>query len=472
MARGRQGLESAALIDSPVVAAAGQTVEVPVRLEMGKLRSTALLATGWTVVSYGATQALRVVNSLILTRLLLPSAFGQITLVTTLMVGIALLSDIGLGPSVIQSARGDEPEFLNAAWTLQAVRGVGLWLMALLLTWPAAAMYHDPSMRRVLPVLALTLLVSGFNSTNLLSLSRHMGVRRLFLLDFSSQVLSLAVTVTWAWISPSVWALVGGNLVSTIYRLGLSHHPAVAPGMRNRFTWDRESMREILHFGKWIFLGTAFYFFASQADKLILGKYVSLAMLGVYGIAFQISDVPRSVINSFANKVGYPFVSRIIHLPRAEFREQFLRYRGYALVAGAVLLSAMVNWGDLLILKLYKPSYAAAAWMVPILAIGLWHTLLYQTSSPVLFSLGKSKYNAVGNGIYCATMLTAIPLALHVWGLRGAVWAVAAGDLPLYAVFQFGATREGIKPLRQDLAMTLIFVALLGLECALRRALG
>ena len=465
-------MESAALIDGPPLGeVAEQTVEAPARLELGKLQSAALRATAWTVVSYGATQALRVVNSLILTRILLPAAFGQITLVTTLMVGIALLSDIGLGPSVIQSARGDEPAFLNAAWTLQAVRGVGLWVMALLLTWPAAAVYRDASMRRVLPVLALTLLISGFNSTNLLSLSRHMGVRRLFLLDFSSQLVSLAVTVTWAWFSPTVWALVGGNLVSTIYRLGLSHHPAVAPGMRNRFAWDKDSVREILHFGRWIFLGTAFYFFASQADKLILGKYVSLAMLGVYGIAFQISDVPRAIINSFANKVGYPFVSRIIYLPMAEFRSQFLRYRGYALAAGALLLSAMVTWGDLLILKLYKPSYAAAAWMVPILAIGLWHTLLYQTSSPVLFSLGKSKYNAVGNGIYCVTMLTAIPLALHFWGLRGAVWAVAGGDLPLYLVFQFGATREGIRPLRQDFALTLVFAGLLGAEFVVRHAL-
>lgn len=465
-------MESAVLTDgSDLDAAAETTVGASARIELRKLQATALRATGWTVVSYGATQMLRVVNSLILTRLLLPAAFGQITLVTTLMIGIALLSDIGLGPSVIQSARGDEPNFLNAAWTLQAVRGAALWGMALLLTWPAAAVYHDASMRRVLPVLALTLLISGFNSTNLLTLSRHMGVRKLFFIDFSTQLVSLAVTVTWAWCSPTVWALVAGNLVSTVYRLALSHHPAVVPGMRNRPAWERESIREILHFGRWIFLGTAFYFFASQADKLILGRYVSLAMLGVYGIAFQISDVPRSVINSFANKVGYPFVSRIIHLPMEEFRTHFLRYRRFALLAGAVLLSAMVNWGDLLILKLYKPSYAEAAWMVPILAIGLWHTLLYQTSSPVLFSLGKSKYNAVGNGLYCATMLTAIPLALHVWGVRGAVWAVAGGDLPLYIVFQFGATREGIRPLRQDFAMTLVFVALLGSEFAIRQTL-
>jgi O-antigen/teichoic acid export membrane protein len=198
---------------------------------------------------------------------------------------------------------------------------------------------------------------------------------------------------------------------------------------------------------------------------------VPLAVLGVYGIAYQISDVPRSVINAFSYRVGYPFIAKIIHLPMPEFRIQFLGYRRYVLLLGALLLSLMVVFGDLVIRKLYKPEYANdAAWMVPILAIGLWHTLMYMTTSPVLLSLGKSKYNAVGNAVYCFTMMSAIPLAFHFWGLIGAVWAVAAGDLPLYCVFQFGATREGVRPLRQDLQMTLVFIALLGLEFAARHA--
>ncbi len=130
----------------------------------------------------------------------------------------------------------------------------------------------------------------------------------------------------------------------------------------------------------------------------------------------------------------------------------------------------MVVWGNLLVLKLYKPAYADAAWMVPILAAGLWHTLLYQTTSPVLFSLGKSKYNAVGNAVYCVTMLAAIPAAFHYFGLLGAVIAVAAGDFPLYLVFLFGAQREGVRPLKQDLRLTAAFLSILGFSFLLRHA--
>lgn len=440
------------------------------KIEMEMLESRALRATLWTVVSYGAAQSLRVVNSLVLTRLLVPSAFGQMTLVTTVIVGITLLSDIGLGPSIIQSARGDDPRFLNTAWTLQVIRGTVMWMVALLLSWPAAKFYHDPTLLKVLPVLALSMILTGFNSTNLLTLSRHMSVRRLFAIDFSTQVVALLVTVAWAYRYPSIWALVGGNLISSVYRLTLSHRASIVPGIRNRFLWDRESLSNILHFGKWIFLGTAFFFFASQADRLILGKVVSLSVLGVYGIAFSLSDIPRSVIGAFSSKVGYPFIAKIIHLPLADFRAQYLRYRVYALLIGAFLLSLMVVFGDQLVLRLYKPAYADGAWMVPILALGLWHTLLYQTTNPVLFSLGKSKYNAVGNAAYCAAVVIGIPVAFHFYGLLGAVIAVAAGDFPLYLVIQGGAVREGIRPLKQDLQMTSAFVGLLVLEFGLRKA--
>ena len=146
-------------------------------------------------MDYGSGQALRLVNSWVLTRLLFPAAFGQMTLVTTLIVGITLLSDIGLAPSVIQSKRGDEPAFLNTAWTLQAMRGGGLFLIACALAWPAAAFYGDRTLLAVLPVLALSTLMTGFNGTSVLTLSRHMGVRRMFYFDFSSQIVALVVTV-------------------------------------------------------------------------------------------------------------------------------------------------------------------------------------------------------------------------------------------------------------------------------------
>ena len=205
-------------------------------------------------------------------------------------------------------------------------------------------------------------------------------------------------------------------------------------------------------------IGTAFFFFASQADRLILGKLISLTLLGIYGIAYQISDLPRAIILSLSNRVLYPFTSKMIHLPMDEFRTRFLRYRRFVLLVGCFLLSILVIWGGLLVMKLYDYRYHEAAWMIPIFALGLWQTILYQTTYPVLLSLGKSKYSAMGNAPYCLAIILGVPLGFHFFGMRGAVTAVAFGDLPFYFVSQIGATRAGIRPFRQDLQMTGAFI--------------
>jgi O-antigen/teichoic acid export membrane protein len=432
------------------------------------LESTALRATIWTVADYGFSMALRVVNSLVLTRLLMPESFGLMTLVTTLVVGISLISDIGLGPSVIQSPRGDDPVLLNTAWTLQVVRGLAIFVVALLMAWPMSLFYHEPRLMLLLPALGINVVVNSFNSTNLLSMSRHMGVRRLFILDITTQLFALIVTAACAWMYPSVWALVIGTVLSQMYRLTLSYYRRLIPGIRNSFCWDKESVHSLVHFGKWILLATAFFFFASQADRLILGKYISFSLLGVYGIAYSVSDIPRAVINAFAQKVGYPFIAKMIHLPIQEFRKVFLQYRFRALLAGALMLCLMVHLGGPLVKKMYDHRYHGAAWMVPILALGLWHTMLYATTMPALFSLGKSRYAAIGNGCYCFAVIASIPLGFHYLGMPGAVIAVAAGDLPLYFVTVWGASKEGVSTWRQDLGATGVFVLLLAVAFAIR----
>lgn len=435
------------------------------------LESTALRATFWTVANYGFSMALRVINSLLLTRLLMPESFGLMALVTTLVVGIGLMSDIGLGTSVIQNPRGDDPVLLNTVWTLQVLRSAGIFVVSLILAWPMSLFYHEPRLMALLPVLGANVLISGFSSTNLHTMYRHMGVRRLFLLDMVAQILGLLATAGCAILFKSVWALVIGTIVSTVCKLSFSYYRRLIPGIRNSFCWDRESVHGLVHFGKWILLSTAFFFFASQADRLILGKLISFSLLGIYGIAYSVSDIPRAIIYAFANRVGFPFIAKMAHLPLPEFRRMFLRYRLPTLLTGAVLLCLMVHLGGILVARMYDQRYYAAAWMVPVLALGLWHTLMYQTTMPALLSLGKSQYQAIGNALYCVTVLVAIPLFFHLNGMFGAVVAVAASDLPFYFVLVAGASREGISTWKQDLLATGFLLILLGLGLVLRRSI-
>lgn len=434
------------------------------------LEVQAVKGTVYLVGYYGISLALRMVSSVVLTRLFSPEYFGLMTLLTTVLVGLTLFSHIGLGDSVIQSPRGDEPVFLNTAWTLQVLRGSGLWVITILLAWPVARFYHEPRMTALFPALGFGCVISGLASTSLLSLARHLGVGKSSMLELIGQFVQFVVTLIWALFDPSLWALVGGRLASELSRTVTSFF--IMPELRPRFVLDKECVHSLLHFGKWILIGTALTFLATQSDRLILGKLISIEALGVYGIAFALSDMPRQIIGMFSSRVGYPFIARFAQQSRHEYRSIILKYRLPVLAVGGLGLVLVICTGDKLVLRLYDHRYHEAAWMVGVLAIGLWHTMLYSTLSPAILALSKAHYNAVANLVYCISLFTLIPFGFHLYGILGAVVAVAAGDLPVYFVVLYSAYRERVGTLLQDVLMTAAFVLTLAGALTLRAALG
>ena len=290
------------------------------------------------------------------------------------------------------------------------------------------------------------------------------------MLELLGQIVNFVVTIIWALIDPSLWALVGGRIASELARTVASLF--ILPGSRPSFVWDKECVRSLLHFGKWILIGTALSFLATQSDRLILGKLVSIETLGVYGIAFALSDLPRQIIMMFCTRVGYPFIAKFAQHPRAEYRAVLLKYRLPVLAIGGLGLILVICTGDQLVFHLYDHRYRAAAWMVGVLAAGLWHTTLYSTLSPAILALSKAHYNAAANLLYCISLFTLIPLGFHYYGIVGAVAAVAVGDLPIYFVVLYAAYREKVDTLLQDALMTVAFVFTLACALALRFALG
>src|SRR4028119_542476 len=132
---------------------------------MSSIKKLAIHGAVWTIASYGTSQILRFGSNLILTRLLIPDVFGLMALVYVFISGLHLFSDLGIGVSVIQNKRGDDPVFLNTAWTLQVVRGGFLWVCSLLIAWPVSHFYEERQLLWLIPVVALTTVISGFNST-------------------------------------------------------------------------------------------------------------------------------------------------------------------------------------------------------------------------------------------------------------------------------------------------------------------
>ncbi|MEL6163257.1 MAG: oligosaccharide flippase family protein [Cyanobacteria bacterium J06641_2] len=437
---------------------------------MTSLKKLAYRGAFWTIAGYGMSQVVRFGGNLILTRLLVPEFFGLMAVVNTLRLGIELFSDIGISQSIVNSKRGDETDFLNTAWTLQIIRGLVIWLFCLILTLPVASFYEEERLLWLVPIVGLSSVLDGFSSSSILTLMRRIDVRKSTLFDLSVQIFTLLSLVALARLSPTIWALGFGVVLGAAYKMIGSHF--LIPEYKNRLKWDADAVKEILSFGKWMFMSSALMFLSEQSDRLILAKLLSFQMLGVYTIAYTLANLPRQVIKQLSYKVIFPTISNQTELPRSTLRSKIVGQRKLLLMGCAVLLAALITVGDLVIGTLYDDRYTQATWMMPVLCSGIWFSLLFYTINPALLAIGKPLYLAQSNLARFVMIGLGLPLAHYEFGLVGAIVTIALGDLPLYCVNLYGLCQERLSCIKQDIQATAFYILVLAIFLSIRYFLG
>ncbi len=424
-------------------------------MAIASLRQLTIRGSVIELSSYLLGQILRLCSNLILTRLLFPDAFGLATLIVTFMFGLALLSDIGIEQSVIQNKRGDDPLFLDTAWALHVVRGLALWGAAALVAYPLSLVYEQPQILYLLPVAAVGIVIDGFKSTSLMRLRREVAVTQLAAINIGAQLAGMLVTVTWAVLSPSVWALVVGGLASSAVRTIASHMSWL--GTRNRFRWDPEAKREILNFGRWIFGSSVMTFIGKQGDRLLLGHYMGIATLGIYSMAVFIAEAVVQAATAVTSGVLYPVFSRLQREEPARFSEVYYRAKLRLDAVTLLPIGGLMMLAQPVVDILFDDRYQSAGWMLQLLCIRAATTITLAQIENSLFALGLTRYGFFQNVVRTIWICTSIPIAWHLWGLPGIVWCVALSDLPSLVTLALPFKRLGLmRPARELYSLGLL----------------
>lgn len=414
------------------------------------LRSRVFRGTAITLAGTGGQQLLRLISNLTLTRLLFPEAFGLMALIQTFMVGLQMFSDIGIRPSIIQNKRGEDPDFLNTAWTIQIIRGVVLWLISCGLAWPLSIFYDEPLILLLLPVVGFGAVIAGFSTTKTAVANRQIKLGRQTVIGLTCQVIGLAVMITFAWIWPSVWALVIGSLVSSALSVMAGHR--FMEGVRNRLRWEPAAARDLLNFGQFIFLSTLAGFFVNQGDKVVLGRLVSFADLGIYNIGFFMASFPMMLGSVLAERILFPLYREIRPSEGIHNRRKIGRARNLLTGSMVLMVGILALIGDWLINLLYDPRYAAAGPMLIVLALMAIPRALTIGNSQLLLAEGNSRHfsyivviQAVLNFIYLLG-------GFWLFGLFGVLLVSGLSVLSIYPLQQYYLAKHRGTDLPRDAA--------------------
>jgi O-antigen/teichoic acid export membrane protein len=423
-----------------------------------RLRGRVLRAAAWTLGAHGFEVAIRLVSNLILTRLLFPEAFGVVAAATALMVGLILVSDFGVRAVIVQSPRGDSEDFLRSAWVFQLSRGTLLWVILSILCGivsiptvhnliPVDSVYANRSFPLITAVLGFGLVLSEAESTAISLNVRRLNFGPIALIDLACRIVPLPIIVVWAYVAPSVWALVAGIMAGQITRLILSH--AVVPGPRMAFKWDKEHFQEIVKFGKWITVSSSGTFVAQQSDIIIFGFLLPGPIFGVYVIAKTLVDVGEGLLGRLNGALALPILSEVAREDRRDIRDRYYRFRLPIDLSAAVFSGALFVTGDLVVHVLYDTRYSQAGPMVQILAIGLaiYPVQLIRTA---FSATGENHIFASLSLLQAASLILCMVVGFVAFGAQGAIGGIAVHRLAPSAVMLVLAHRRNwIDPWRE-----------------------
>jgi O-antigen/teichoic acid export membrane protein len=315
------------------------------------------------VAAQAASFILRVGSLMILARVLGPREFGLVGMVTAFTGVLDLFRDFGLSAAAIQRKAVTEEQISTLFWVNLLV-GAILALLTLASARAVAGFYHEPRLIGVTMVLGVGFLFNATGVQHGAILQREMRFTALAVINTVSLGVGIATAMLGAMAGYGYWALVAMTVTSPLVAsIGFW----VATGWVPKRPRKRTGIRSMMRFGGTLTLNGLLAYFAYNLDKVLLGRFWGANVLGIYGRAYQLVNIPTANLNSAAGEVAFSALSRLQDDPY-RLRNCFLK--GYSLVLAMTIpiTIACALFANDIVRVLLGPKWDAAADIVRLLA--------------------------------------------------------------------------------------------------------
>jgi lipopolysaccharide exporter len=403
-----------------------------------------------TTFAFGMQAILRLLSSLILTRILLPEAYGTITILLSVLYLIGNILDTNVSLFIVRDKNAEQPRYLNTAWTLRLGRsllsGAVLFVGAPLIATKA---YNLPDLMLPLRVFSLWFLIDGFESMGFALAIRRKQARLQMYSELAASVVSTTFSIVYCYLYHTFWGIAFGILLNRLIMTVLSHQ--FYRDLRPRLFIDLAAAREILVYSKFTIPSSLLSLGLNQFDKIVFLRLFDLRLLGIYGLAGNIAGSIEALISKISQAVLYP---RCAHNFRENPDTATKRYytENTKLFAGIIAMPAAVaGAAHLIITLLYDPRYSDAGSVLQALAI---RAVLLSFASPaedLLISAGQFHVILIGNVLRATWIVVASLVGYYFFGFSGFVYGLSLSGLPPLAYYLSLQKSKGMLIVKYEL---------------------
>ena len=329
---------------------------------MGDIRNQTIYGLKWSALERISVQGIQFLIGIILARLLPPSDFGVIAMLTIFLAISQTIIDGGFSNALIRKVDRSEADY-STVFIFNIVIGV---LLCLIVVWAApyiAAFYEMPQLSSVMKVLALTLLFNSFSVVFYAILTINIDFRSIAIANFVSAIISGVIGIVMAYQGWGVWSLVFQSVSRSVINALLV---AVLAKWRPKFLFSRVSFVEMFSYGSKILISSLINTVYANLTPMIIGKFYTSKDLGYYDRGRQFGVLPINYIVQTYERVTFPIMSQL----QNDDTRLIDAYRKYIKSASLIMFIVVM-----LIIALAKPIILlilSAKWVEAIIYLQLF----------------------------------------------------------------------------------------------------
>jgi teichuronic acid exporter len=366
----------------------------------------------WTAVARWGSQIVSWSAMLLLARLLSPADFGLFGMSWFLMGFIGVVSEFGIGSSVVVMRELSSNQ-IRQANTVSVLLGIAGSIAAAGASGAAAAFFRNPAIGPLVSVSGIAFSLSAFRVVPQAILARDLRFKLFAGIEALVAVLQALASVLLAWAGLGYWALavsmLFGFAVSSCLFCLISPCGFARPRVRD--------LRPQLRFSQSLLVANSALFLYSNADFLVAGRILGASALGVYNMAWNLASVPVDRILNLVLRVTPSVLSNVQH--------DFVELRRYlrVLTEGMSLIVFPVGFGAALIADpavavFFDKRWAGLAMPLRLLAISAIFRCLFILVNQVQTAIRDVRY-LMWQYLACLAVLPASFWYASRWGCTG-----------------------------------------------------
>jgi len=379
------------------------------------LKDSVIRGVTWTGISRFLTQTIQLFTTIILARLLFPKDFGVVGIAGMFIQLESTLNRMGLPSAIIHKENLDD-EHLSSVFWANIVASLVLCSVTILMSGLIASFFRDNLVKFVLIALSFMFIGGSFQGVQNALFAKKLEFKKLAFVSISEILSNGIVSVLLAILQFGVWSLVWGRLCGVITGAIVTW---IMSSWRPKFVFVLPKFKELFNFGINVMGVNMLDCAYVNVDRLIVGRFLGVAPLGVYTMAYNFVTLPQRKFSSIITEVAFPAFSKI-QKDNDKIARNYLKMLHYISVVSFPLLSGLLIVAPEFVKSLLGEKWLGIIMPLQIMCIAGIVKSIGATAGSLFYSKGRPDLELKLNIVAISTL---IPML--IWGAKGGIIMVA-----------------------------------------------